>query len=65
MLSSPFATFSVTVPEETTLGKAQEISSDDNYILIAVVFLCFVVVCVVVLMIIWKRKPTSLLEEVC
>jgi hypothetical protein len=56
--------FSVTIPEEPTLGKAQEISPD-NYVLPVVVFLCLVVVCFVVLMIIWKRKTRSVFEELC
>jgi succinate dehydrogenase hydrophobic anchor subunit len=58
--------FSVIIPEEPTLGKAQEISPN-NYILpvLTVVFLCLVVVCFVVVMIIWKRKTISFFEELC
>jgi hypothetical protein len=59
-----FTMFSVTIPEEPTLGRAQEISPD-NYILLVVVFLCLVVVCFVILMIIRKRKTKSLFEELC
>jgi hypothetical protein len=57
-----FYYFSVTIPEEPTHGKAQEIYPD-NYVLFAVVFLSLMVVCFVVLMIIWKRRTRSLFEE--